>query len=613
MSQQEIGGEKITTTCEKYINNFSITFATVNGSGSATANTTILRALFKMGIPVSGRNTFPSNIKGLPTWYTIRVNDKGFLGRNEQSQIVVAMNPMSLQEDIKNLPVGGVLFYEESFKASVDRDDISTYLIPAKQVVKDMGIKPTMRDYVMNMVYVGVLAAMLQIDLQYIHAALIDQFSGKDAVVESNFSVISSAFNWAKENLQKTDVYKVETRELNENKILVDGNTAAALGSIFGGVQFAAWYPITPASSLPEALHEYLPLLRKDETGKSTYAIVQAEDELASIGMSIGAGWAGLRSITATSGPGICLMSEYIGLAYFAEVPVVVWDVQRVGPSTGMPTRTGQCDLSFCYFLSHGDTRYVMLIPGTITECFEFGWKSFDIAEKLQTPVMVMSDLDLGMNQWIGDEFIYPDQPMDRGKILWEEDLDKFIQDHKKWGRYWDVDGDGISYRTCMGNQNPSSAYFTRGTGHTEDGSYSELPDVWESTIQRLNRKFVTAREYVPDSAIHKVKNAKMGILAYGSTDLAVSEAQHELDKLGLPLDYLRVRAIPFDDSVREFIDSHEKIFVVELNDQGQMWQILTLEFPDLAAKLVSVCHMDGLPISSEWIINQIGNREGTL
>jgi 2-oxoglutarate/2-oxoacid ferredoxin oxidoreductase subunit alpha len=611
MSEQESDGKHLRTTCDKYINNFSIKFATVNGSGSATANTTLLRALFKMGIPVSGRNTFPSNIKGLATWYTIRLNEKGFLGRTEQPEIVVAMNPSSFEQDMNCLPIGGVLLYEKSFEAMVTRDDISRYPIPAKELVKEMGIKATMREYVMNMVYVGVVAAILGINLDYIHAALAEHFHARKEVIESNFSVIGKAFHWAEENLVKTDTYKVEPRALTEGKILVDGNTAAALGTIFGGVQFAAWYPITPASSLPEALHEYLPVVRHAENGKATYAIVQAEDELASIGMSIGAGWAGLRAVTATSGPGLCLMSEYLGLAYFAEVPIVLWDVQRVGPSTGLPTRTAQCDISFSYFLGHGDTQYVILIPASIDECFEDGWKSFDIAEKLQTPILVMSDLDLGMNTWMGNEFVYPDQPMDRGKVLWEEDLEKMLKEHEDWGRYLDIDGDGIPYRTCMGNEHPKSAYFTRGTGHTEDGTYSERPEVWERTLERLNRKFETAKEFVPHSVIHHCENAKYGIIAYGSTDLAVSEAQAILEDMNIPGDYLRIRAIPFDDSLRTFIEDHDVNYVVELNDQGQMKQIMTVEFPELATKLKSVCHIDGLPISAEWIVEQIRQMEG--
>jgi 2-oxoglutarate/2-oxoacid ferredoxin oxidoreductase subunit alpha len=593
------------------INNFSITFCTVNGSGSATANTTILRALFKMGIPVSGRNTFPSNIKGLPTWYTIRMNEKFYLGRTEKDQIVVAMNPVSFKDDIKRLAPGGVLIYSDEIAPEITRTDIYLYAIPAKQLVKELGINPSMRDYVMNMVYVGVISAILGIGMNYVRQSLDHHFKNKTSVVDSNYLVISTAYDWAKQNLIKRDPYFVRASHLTDGYILSDGNITAALGAIFGGIQFAAWYPITPASSIPETLHEYLPQYRKDENGKSTYAIIQAEDELASIGMCVGAGWAGLRALTATSGPGLSLMSEYIGLAYFAEIPLVIWNVQRVGPSTGLPTRTAQCDLTFCYYLGHGDTRYVMLFPSSLRECFEFGWQTLDLAERLQTPIQVLSDLDLGMNQWISEELQYPDKPMDRGKVLWEEELESFIQKNGKWGRYLDVDGDGIPYRTCMGNRSFNSSYFCRGTGHDEYAHYSEEPEIWEANTARLNKKHETARDFVPQSIIRQVSGAKLGMIAYGSTDVAVIEAQDTLMEYGLPIDYLRIRALPYNSEVRSFIENHEKVFVVELNDQGQMKQILTVEQPDLAIKLISVAHIDGLPITAEWITREILKMEG--
>ena len=592
-------------------NNFSITFCTVNGSGSATANTTILRSLFKMGIPVSGRNIFPSNIKGLPTWYTIRMNEQFYLGRTEKVQIVVAMNPVSFRDDVKRVESGGVIFYADDISPDIERNDVYLYPMPAKQMVKELGITPTMREYVMNMVYVGVVAAMLDIELSCIRQSLEHHFKNKTSVVDSNYLVIKTAYDWAKQNLTKRNPYFVRQNHLTENYILSDGNVTAALGAIFGGIQFSAWYPITPASSLPESLHEYMPQLRLDEAGKATYAIIQAEDELASIGMCVGAGWAGLRALTATSGPGMSLMSEYIGLAYFAEVPVVIWDVQRVGPSTGLPTRTAQCDLSFCYHLGHGDTKYIILFPSSLQECFDFGWQAFDLAERMQTPVLVLSDLDLGMNQWISEPLQYPEQPMDRGKVLWEEDLEKFIEQHGNWARYRDVDGDGIAYRTCMGNRDMRSAYFCRGTGHDDAAQYSEEPEIWEETLQRINKKFETACDYVPQSIIRQVKQARYGIIAYGSTDVAVVEAQDMLLEKGLPLDYLRIRAFPYNQEVRSFIEQHEKVFVVELNDQGQMKQILSFELPDLATKLISVAHIDGLPLTAEWITNVILEKEG--
>jgi len=458
------------------INNFGITFCTVNGSGSATANNTILRALFKMGIPVSGKNVFPSNIQGLPTWYTIRVNRDGWLARIEKDDIVVAMNPATISRDITYLVPGGVLFYADDIKYPIERADIFCYPMPVKKLIKEADVPSNLRDYVANMIYVGIVAQILGIELNAIYQALDFHFKGKKAPIDSNFTVVKAAADWAAANLVKQDSYRVERMNATEGYIMADGNTAAALGAIYGGVQFAAWYPITPASSLAESLNEYLPKLRKDpRSGKTTCVVVQAEDELAAVGMAVGAGWGGLRSMTSTSGPGFSLMSEYLGLAYFAEIPLVIWDVQRVGPSTGLPTRTAQGDITMAYYTSHGDKNFVLLFPGSVNECFEFGWKALDIAERLQAPVTVLSDLDMGMNQWMTEPFRYPDIPMDRGKILWEDDLEKMLnrfQEH--WGRYQDVDGDGIPYRTVPGNRHKRAAYFTRGTGHDEFARYSE-------------------------------------------------------------------------------------------------------------------------------------------
>ncbi len=437
------------------VNDFSITVGTVNGSGSQTSNLTILRALFKMGIPVSGKNVFPSNIQGMPTWYTIRVNKAGFLARCDDQEIVVAMNPASFTQDQAAVKPGGVFFYADDIKLPVTRQDVVVYPMPVKLLIRGVEVAPNLRDYIANMVYVGILAHMLDIDLEYIRQALDFHFKGKPKPVELNYGVIKSAYEWAEANLQKTDPYCVEPMNATAGFIMADGNTAAALGSIYGGVQLAAWYPITPATSLAEELLEYLPLLRKDpaEPDKNTFAVIQAEDELAAIGMAVGAGWAGLRAMTSTSGPGLSLMTEYAGLAYYAEVPIVVWDVQRVGPSTGLPTRTAQGDLSFVAFMGHGDTQQIILLPGSVNECFEFGWKAFDIAERMQTPVFVLSDLDFGMNQWMTKPFEYPDTPMDRGKVLWEGDLDRL---NGEWGRYKDVDGDAIPYRTVAGQPAPT-------------------------------------------------------------------------------------------------------------------------------------------------------------
>lgn len=581
------------------VNDFSITVGTVNGSGSQTSNLTILRALFKMGIPVSGKNLFPSNIQGLPTWYTIRVSKDGYLARRAEHEIVIAMNPASFAQDLAGCVPGGVFLYDDSIKLAITRDDISAYAMPVKTLARESGAPSNLRDYVANMVYVGILAQIVGIDMDTIYQALDFHFKSKIKPIELNFNVIKAAHQWAVENLTKTDPYRVEAMDATKDYIMADGNTAAALGAIYGGVQFSAWYPITPATSLPESLIEYLPILRKDESGKETYAIVQAEDELAAIGMATGAGWGGLRAMTATSGPGISLMAEFTGLAYFSETPVVVWDVQRMGPSTGLPTRTSQGDLNLCYFLGHGDTKHIVLLPGSVTECFEFGWKAFDIAERLQTPVFVLSDLDMGMNQWMAKPFQYPDTPMDRGKILWETDLEKLTE---PWGRYLDKDGDGIPYRTLPGNRHPDSAYFARGTGHDEYAHYSEDPDVWVSQMNRLNKKFENARPILPKPVIQRREGAKIGVIAFGSTDPAISEACDYLGAEGVPVDYLRLLALPISEEVNEFVESHERVYVVEMNRDGQLCQILTIELPDRCTRLISLTHNDGLQVTANWV-----------
>lgn len=587
------------------VNDFSITVATVNGSGSQTSNLTILRALFKMGIPVSGKNLFPSNIQGLPTWYTIRVSKDGFLARRDEHEIMVAMNPATFVRDLNDVLPGGAFFYADDIKLAINRTDIALYPMPVKRLVKDSGAPSNLRDYIANMVYVGVLAQMLGIDLEKMYLALDFHFKSKLKPIELNYSMIKSAHEWAAENLTKRDPYRVEPMDATKDYIMADGNTAAALGSIYGGVQFVSWYPITPASSLAESLNEYLPKLRQDpiEKGRNTFAVVQAEDELAAIGMALGAGWAGLRSMTSTSGPGLSLMTEYAGLAYFAEVPLVVWDVQRVGPSTGLPTRTSQGDLTFTYFMGHGDTQHVILLPGSVNECFEFGWRAFDIAEHLQTPVFVLTDLDFGMNQWMTKPFNYPDQPMDRGKTLWEEDLEKL---NGQWARYKDLDGDGIAYRTVPGNIHPAAAYFARGTGHDENARYTEDNLAWHQLLERLKKKFKTARQYVPKPVIEKVPNARIGIIAFGSTEPAIEEARMQLAEKGIPSNFMRIRAIPFVDEAGDFIRDHEVCYVVEMNRDGQLHQLLTLEYPEMALKLKSIAYTDGLPLTAKLVKDAI-------
>ena len=582
------------------VNDFSITVATVNGSGSQTSNLTILRALFKMGIPVSGKNLFPSNIQGLPTWYTIRVNKDGYLARREENEIVIAMNPATFAQDLAGVLPGGAFFYADDLRFPINRQDIVAYPMPVKQLVKTSDAPSNLRDYVANMVYVGVLAQMLGIDLEKIYQALDFHFKAKTKPIDLNFGMVKVAAQWAAENLEKGDPFHIEPMDATQGLTMADGNTAAALGAIYGGVHFCSWYPITPATSLAEGLMEYLPQLRKDpETGKNTYAVVQAEDELAAIGMAVGAGWSGLRAMTSTSGPGLSLMTEYAGMAYFAEVPVVIWDVQRVGPSTGLPTRTAQGDLSFVYFMGHGDTQQIILLPGSVHDCFEFGWLAFDIAERLQTPVFVLSDLDFGMNQWMGNPFDYPDLPMDRGKVLWEEDLERL---NGEWARYRDVDGDGIPYRTLPGNRHMQAAYFTRGTGHTDDARYSEEPQVWHDMLARLKVKYENAREYMPAPVVDLVTGAEVGIISFGSTLNAIEEARHQLHKEGLITDFLQVRAVPFVKEIGAFIRQHKRCYVVEMNRDGQLHQLLTLEYPELSNKLVSVAYTDGLPLTARLV-----------
>jgi len=590
------------------VNEFSINIGTENGSGSQTANLTILRSIFKMGVPVSGKNIFPSNIQGLPTWYKIRVSQSGYSGRRKEADIVVAMNPKTFTEDQYDLVQGGLFLYADDIKDPIDRQDMVLVPMPVKAIVKEAKPHRDLRKLVANMVYVGVLANLLGIDLEPIKAALEYHFKGKENPVEFNMMVIGLAYQWADENLDLDLPYWIEPRDLTENAILVDGNTAAGLGTIYGGMHFVSWYPITPATSLPEAMLEYAPQLRKDpETGENTYAIIQAEDELAAVGMVVGAGWAGLRAMTATSGPGLSLMAEYTSLAYLAEIPIVIWVIQRVGPSTGLPTRTAQGDINLAYYSGQGDTEHIMLIPGNVRECFEFGWRALDLAEKYQTAVFCMSDLDLGKNQWMTEPFEYPDTPIERGKILWEEDLEKIKEE---WGRYRDLDGDFIPYRTVPGNTHPKSAYFARGTGHDDFANYSEHPEEWRNNLDRIKNKINSSKADLPEPIITKMRGAKRGIITFGSPDAAMNEALDYLKSDGIKLNYLRLRSLPASDKVIDFIRSHEKVYIVENNRDGQMHGILSLELPEKAADMISLAIIDGLPINAEWIREAVLNEE---
>ena len=592
---------------EQIVNDFSMVVATVNGSGSQTSNISLIRAIFRMGIPVSGKNLFPSNIQGLPTWFTIRLSGEGFTARRETIEILVAMNKQTFKDDLDNLVAGGVCFYPDHFEKPEHRSDVVFYPMPVKEIIREVDPPKGLREYMSNMVYVGVITQILGIDIDEISGALDTHFRGSKRPIELNMQVIDAAVEWSKANLVKADRYILQRDNQTEGNILIDGNTAAALGAVYGGVTFLSWYPITPASSLAETLQERLPVMRKDpETGKATYAIVQTEDELAAIGMAVGAGWSGARAMTSTSGPGISLMAEFTGLAYLAEIPLVIWDVQRMGPSTGLPTRTSQGDILFVRFLGHGDTSQIMLLPGNMSECFEFGWRAFDLADRLQMPIFILSDLDLGMNLWMSPEFDYPDQFIYRGKILDKEDLDRIGE----FARYRDVDGDGIPYRTLPGTDHPLAGYFTRGTGHDDRARYSERPEDWEQNLARLGRKMETARNLLPAPECEEVSDTEIGIIAFGSTDPAVQEGRARLEEMEITTSYLRLRAVPFSDEVLEFIRKHERIYVIEMNTDGQMRQLLQLAVPDQATKLISLAHNDGLPLSARWIAEALSAQE---
>ena len=609
---------------DKIINDFSFVVATANGTGSQTSNNTLIRTLFRMGIPVNGKNLFPSNIKGLPTWYYVRLSKDGYLGHRDAAEVLVAFNFDTFAQDVAKLPPGGVLLYPiddpNSRKktgwdvVTVKRDDIYIYRMPVDALMNQLETKPKadIREYLANMVYVGAMAYLFNIDMDGIYTALSYHFGGREKLVKTNFNLVQMAYDWYAENVEKIDPYVCEAMDgaLKDDMVLIDGNTAGGMGAVFGGLQFMSWYPITPSSSLAQSAQEYMEKLRVNEDGTKTFAVVQAEDELAAIGMAIGAGWAGARSMTATSGPGISLMAEFLGLAYYAEIPVVVWNVQRVGPSTGLPTRTSQGDLHFCYYLGHGDTQHVVLLPKDPKECFEMGWQAGNIAERFQTPTFVLSDLDIGMNMHIVDRFDYPDTPLDRGKVLDEESLSAFIDDNGKWGRYWDVDGDGIPYRTLPGTDHPRAAYFTRGTGHDPFANYSEESAVFEENIERIQSKFMTAREQLPQPIVETMDGATTAIVSYGSNDHAIQEARDKMAASGLKVDYMRVRALPLSPAVNEFIHQYDHVYIVENNTDGQLAQIMRSEIPDYANNIRSAARLNGLPLEADWIMNTIQEQE---
>jgi 2-oxoglutarate/2-oxoacid ferredoxin oxidoreductase subunit alpha len=596
----------------KIVNDFTLTAATKNGTGSQTSNNVLVLSLFKMGIPVNGKNLFPSNIKGLPTWYSIRASKDGYIARTGVSEITVAMNTDTAAEDIAKAPAGGVVILPKEWNWTKSREDITYYEIPVDPMVKEAGIHADLRERVANMVYVGACAQLFGIPLEIVWQALLSNFSGKEKPAKINYDMVERAYKWTAENIVKSDPYWIEAMPGgNQGKIVITGNEAAAIGSLFGGVQVVAWYPITPSTSLIDGVFENQGIRRDPETGKNTVAILQAEDEIAAIGTIIGAGWAGARSMTSTSGPGISLMSEFTGLSYFAEIPCVVWDVTRIGPSTGLPTRTGQGDLMSLYTLSHGDTAHIVLIPSSVGEAFEMGWQSLDIAEHYQTIVFVMSDLDLGMNNWMSDPFTYPDQPINHGKTLKLDSLVKFIEEKGEWYRYKDYDGDGIPYRTLPGTDHPRAAYFTRGTGHTEKATYSERSEDWVANLTRLKTKINNTRNQLPQPVIHSDPATKIGIISYGTNDPAILEGRDKLAAAGIQTNYLRVRALPLADSVHEFIHQHDRVYLIENNFDGQMAQIVRMETARSTEHMTNLTLGDGLPMTAQWVFDSIVKHEG--
>ena len=581
----------------------------MNGSGSQSANAVLLRSIFHMGVPATGKSLFPSNIAGLPTWFTIRVSKDGWTARKNDTDILISMNPERAQEDVLALAPGAVVIFDEPLKLDELRSDLIFYSVPCDRLAAATGAEPKLRKLVRNMVYVGVAAQLLSIDMELLESTVRKMFSRKVKAAELNLSAVRAGYEYAKATLTKQDPYLVEPMNANEDKILIDGNSSAALGALFAGVTVVAWYPITPSTSTVEDLIDYMKQYRVEKDGKATFAIVQAEDELAAIGMVMGAGWAGARAMTATSGPGISLMAEIAGLGYYVEIPGVILDVQRTGPSTGLPTRTSQADLSFVAGLSHGDTKHVMLLPASVKECFELSIEAFDLAEQLQTPVFVLTDLDLGMNYWMSEPFEYPEKPINRGKVLNAQQLEEL----GGFARYKDVDGDGIGYRTLPGTDHPAAAYFTRGSGHNEKALYSERPEDYANNMLRLARKFETAKTLMPKPILEGTGKQKVGIIAFGTSHWAVVESRDQLEReSGLATDYLRIRAFPFTQEVAEFVASHERIYVVEQNRDAQMLNLLKTNLdPADAVKLHPVLHFNGLPIDARTVTTAIAAAEG--
>jgi len=589
------------------VNDFSLQVATANGSGSQTANTVLMRSIFRMGVPVSGKNLFPSNIQGLPTWFTIRASREGYIARKRELDVLVLMNPETADEDVRGARAGAHVVFERKLGVDAKRSDLHFYPVPFSELVVKVTAgsdQARLRKLVVNMIYVGVVADLIGVDPAEVEAALRKQLRGKQKAIDLNLSAMRLGLEYSAANFPEKIPYRVERMNATAGKLIIEGNAAAALGCLFGGATVCCWYPITPSSSLCEAFIDFCDGHRVDRaTGKRSVAIIQAEDEIASIGMVLGAGWAGARAFSATSGPGISLMSEFLGLGYYAEVPAVVWDVQRVGPSTGLPTRTMQGDLLLAHYNSHGDTKLPVLFPASPEECFEMAMDAFDLAEELQTPVLVLSDLDLGMNNWMADPFPYPTRPRRRGKVLDEVSIEKVKE---TWGRYQDVDGDGIPYRTLPGTPSPYAAYLTRGSGHNEMAQYSEKPGDFVANVDRLTRKLETARTLLPKPVIDD-RGAAEGLLAFGTSHYGTAEARDLLARdFGVPLDYLRLRALPVGDETRRWVARHERVYVVEQNRDAQLRTILRDEFPEHAGRFVSVLQYDGLPLDATTVVDGV-------
>lgn len=587
------------------VNDFVINVATANGTGSQSSNLILLNSLFEMGVPVSGKNLFPSNISGLPTWFIIRASDKGYQAPGDRTNIQILMNPDTWFKDIEKIESGTVIIYNENVKMPVEREDCLVFGLPMTKLAR--GINPKMAKMIANMYYVGVIQHLIGIEQDALERAVNRQFKGKSSAVEVNLRAIEEGRAMAAEGIDWESPHVVEAREKDEDTFLVDGNEAVALGSIYGGINMLSWYPITPSSSVAEGIIQWLPELRDTSDGEATCAVVQAEDELAAAGMVLGAGWAGGRGMTCTSGPGISLMSEFIGLAYFAEVPGVIWDVNRVGPSTGLPTRTQQGDLNLLREASHGDTEHIVLIPGTVEECFEYGWRAFEYAERYQTLVFGFSDLDLGMNNWVCTGFEYPSEEIDRGKVLRTAEQVSAIENY---GRYRDVDGDGVPYRTLPGSGLDPILY--RGTGHDEDGIYSEEPDVYRKLMMRLKRKIDNSRADLPAPVIREEENQDVGIIYMGSMENTIQEIDDMIEQTGLKVSQCRIRAMPIHPDVESFIERHERVIVLEINRDGQLYGVLRKELPnDLASRISSVAYSDGMPprarIYADMILETLG------